>query len=381
MSSIRALSRMSRIVAGLVVSAGLVLASEAPSSARLNRQATPTCAAVDGLPACLSDTAFWKMMNEFSEPSGYFRSDNFLSNEHAFQEVIPRFKEAVPSGGVYVGVGPEQNFTYVVALRPKLAFVLDIRRQNLIEQLLYKALIELSADRAEFLSRLFGRKGPAAVDATSTADALFESFGQAETSDEWFRHNLHAAEERLVKHHRFALTAEDLESLEYVYRAFYKSGPELTFSFAVRVFGAGRFPTYRELMTETDKSGQPHSYLATEESFRLLKMIEDRNLIVPVVGDFGGEKALRSIGQYVKDHGATVTAFYTSNVEQYLFEDEAWKKFLANMATLPIDDRSTLLRSVSNRGFQFRLGRIEDLLAAFRDGKIKTYSDVIALSQ
>ena len=76
-----------------------------------------------------------------------------------------------------------------------------------------------------------------------------------------------------------------------------------------------------------------------------------------------------------------MTAFYTSNVEQYLFEDEAWKKFLANMATLPIDDRSTLLRSVSNRGFQFRLGRIEDLLAAFRDGKIKTYSDVIALSQ
>ena len=163
MSSIRALSRMSRIVAGLVVSAGLLLASEAPSSARLNRQATPTCAAVDGLPACLSDTAFWKMMNEFSEPSGYFRSDNFLSNEHAFQEVIPRFKEAVPSGGVYVGVGPEQNFTYVVALRPKLAFVLDIRRQNLIEQLLYKALIELSADRAEFVSRLFSKKRPAGL--------------------------------------------------------------------------------------------------------------------------------------------------------------------------------------------------------------------------
>jgi len=26
------------------------------------------------------------MISEFSEPDGYFRSDNFLSNENAFQE-------------------------------------------------------------------------------------------------------------------------------------------------------------------------------------------------------------------------------------------------------------------------------------------------------
>ena len=47
-------------------------------------------------------------------------------------------------GGVYVGVGPNQNFTYIAAIRPELAFIVDIRRQNLLEHLLFKVLTEKS---------------------------------------------------------------------------------------------------------------------------------------------------------------------------------------------------------------------------------------------
>jgi hypothetical protein len=36
--------------------------------------------------------------------------------------------------------------------------VLDIRRQNMLEHLTYKALFEMSTDRADFLSRLFSRQ-------------------------------------------------------------------------------------------------------------------------------------------------------------------------------------------------------------------------------
>ena len=77
---------------------------------------------------------------------GSFQSENFLSNENAFQTVIPELKATLPAGGVYLGVGPEQNFTYIVALRPRLAFIIDIRRGNLIEHLLYKAFVEMSVD-------------------------------------------------------------------------------------------------------------------------------------------------------------------------------------------------------------------------------------------
>ena len=57
-----------------------------------------------------------------------------------------------------MGVGPEQNFTYIVATKPSMAFIVDVRRGNLDLQLMYKALFELSADRAEFVSRLFSQE-------------------------------------------------------------------------------------------------------------------------------------------------------------------------------------------------------------------------------
>jgi hypothetical protein len=44
-----------------------------------------------------------------------------------------------------------------------MAFIVDIRRGNMLELLLYKALFEISNDRAEFLSRLFSRPMPAAL--------------------------------------------------------------------------------------------------------------------------------------------------------------------------------------------------------------------------
>src|SRR6185295_6554819 len=101
---------------------------------------------------------FFRMISEMSEPDRYFQFDNFLSNELGYQFVIPRLIENTQTGGVYLGVAPEQNFTYIAAIKPKIAFIVDIRRQNMLELLMYKALFEISPDRADFLSHLFSRK-------------------------------------------------------------------------------------------------------------------------------------------------------------------------------------------------------------------------------
>src|SRR6478672_4419868 len=114
------------------------------------------------LPAKLTNQQFWALSAALSEPGGYFRSENLVSNEHTFQYVVPALEHRV-RGGVYLGVAPDQNFTYIAAVKPRMAFIVDIRRGNLLEHLMYKAVIELSADRAEFLSRLFARKRPANV--------------------------------------------------------------------------------------------------------------------------------------------------------------------------------------------------------------------------
>ena len=374
------------------------------------RQGPGTPVSAESLPSRLSDEAFWHLVTDFSEPNGFFRSDNFLSNEVEYQWVIPTLTSTLGTGGVYVGVGPEQNFTYIVALRPKLAFIVDIRRGNLDEHLLYKAFIEMSADRAGFLSRLFARKRPASLASGNAGNAgksgaagnvtdieqLMAAYQHEEPSAELFDRNLEAAKDWLLKHHSFALTADDLSGIEYVYKAFYDGGPDLNYSFPNGgFFRGGNFPTYADLMAETDAHGEHRSYLATEDQFRTLSELEKNNAIVPIVGNFAGPKALRAVGAYLRQHNATVSAFYTSNVEMYLFQQgDDWRKFYGNVATLPVTERSTFIRSVSNRGvrFQFRnnaagarastrLNPIADLVRAYRAGRIGGYYDVIAMSK
>src|SRR5262247_2618594 len=135
----------------------------------------PSSFAADTLPRELTDDAFWRLVSDFSEEAGFFRFE-YMSNEQQFQFVIPRLKEKRTPGGVYLGVGPEQNFTYIAALQPKMAFIVDIRRQNMIEHLMYKAIFELSTDRADFISRLFSRRTPAGLTDKATARALFDAF-------------------------------------------------------------------------------------------------------------------------------------------------------------------------------------------------------------
>src|SRR3954469_3251271 len=163
-----------------------------------------SAAGAQRVPARLADSTFWRLMNEFSEPWGTFRSENFVSNETALQWVIPKLVRRVPPGGVYIGVAPDQNFTLVTAFRPSIAFIVDIRHQNAVEHLMYKALIESSKDRAEFLARLFARAPLVGVDSTSTATALFQALAKQPADSARYRENLRSIREHLTGRHRFA---------------------------------------------------------------------------------------------------------------------------------------------------------------------------------
>jgi len=344
------------------------------------------------LPSRLSDEEFWKLTSDFSEPDGNFHSDNFVSNERSFQHVLSDLSRGRQPGSAYIGVGPEQNFTYLLAVKPKLAFIVDIRRQNLIQHLMFKAIFELSLDRAEFISRLFSRPRRPNAGRNSTVAELFDAFRSSGPDMNLYQDNLQAIRNKLMKEHGFALNTADQSSLEYVFRSFFRLGPNLTYD-GVQVGLTGAMPSFEQLMRETDQDGASRSFMATEDNFQFLKDMHRRNALVPVVGDFAGPKALRSVGQYLKDHNATVTAFYTSNVEQYLFmSEESWRKFYSNVSTLPVDGRSVFIRGLirSEAGdlssspalplsshYETGLFSIADLVASFKAGKILTYYDVI----
>jgi hypothetical protein len=353
------------------------------------------------LPTRISDETFWNLVTTFSEPEGSFPSDNFVSNELLYQHVLSDLTKTTKPGGAYVGVGPDQNFTYIVALRPRIAFIVDIRRMNMVEHLMYKALFELSADRAEFLSRLFSRARPADVDKDSSVEALFAAFRETEPDPKAYEENLQAIKRRLINDHGFHLIEADERQLEYIFSAFYIGGPKLTYGgprFPAARFGNGRYmPTYEELMMEVDNDGEHRSYLATEGNFLELRQLEKDNLVIPLVGDFGGPTCIRSVGEYLKSHNASVSAFYTSNVEQYLFlGGDGWKKFYANVSTLPLDPKGVFIRALIKTdvgeysasptiraGFRLEtaLYSIGDLLAAFDTGMIQTYYDVVQMGR
>jgi hypothetical protein len=338
------------------------------------------------LPERLTDREFWDLINDFSEPGGYFRSDNFLSNESGYQTIIPKLREKLKPGGVYIGVGPEQNFTYLVALQPKIAFIVDIRRQNMLEHLFYKALMETSADRAEFLSRLFSQPHRVELAANSGPEALFRAYESVRASSIFFEKNLQSVVDYLENQKGFKFSMEDESSIRNVAHAFFSSGPALRYTFIGGYGGYMSMPSYSELMTETDADLKNWNFLGTEDQFRMIQNMQKSNLIVPLVGDFGGPKAIRAVGTYIKDHGSTVRAFYTSNVEQYLFQDEKWQRFYDNVAFLPADSTSTFIR-YSLASWRFGHPRtsltsgIWSTLGAYRSDRIKGYYDVIGLSR
>src|SRR3954451_3361013 len=80
------------------------------------------------------------LVEQLSEEGGEFDTDNLISNERSYLEVMPALKAAGVSGGAYIGVGPDQNFSYIAQLRPSIAFIIDIRRDNLLLHLLFKSL-------------------------------------------------------------------------------------------------------------------------------------------------------------------------------------------------------------------------------------------------
>ena len=296
------------------------------------------------LPAALSDRDFWQLSGTLSEPGGTFRSENLVSNEMVFDRVLPALVNRAKGEGVYLGVGPEQNFTYIAAMRPRLAIILDIRRGNLHLHLLYKALFELSADRADFLARLFNRARLIGVAPDASARALFDALLRSPLQGETrFRENLAAVQERLVRVHGFELSTADLLGIEFVYSSFRRFGPSMTYHSSDNGTAGGR-TTYADLMRQTDAAGHELSYLATPERFQFVQAMQTRNLIVPVVGDFAGPKALRAIGQYLRASSAVVSAFYVSNVESYLRQEAKWMTFCSNVTALPIDDDSIFLR-------------------------------------
>lgn len=311
----------------------------------LQSPATPPQPIVS-LPEKLSAAEFKRLMAEFSEPGGDFLSDNLISNETAYLPVLNKLQELNASGGAYLGVGPEQNFSYIAKIRPHIAFIVDIRHMAVTQHLMYKAIFQLSADRAQFLSRLLSRPQEKPLTATATMPELLKFFGAAKADDKFFTANFEAIRQTIEKDFEIKLSEFEVKELDYLLKSFKADGLDIAFRLGG---GWSSFPSLKEVLSQTDPSGKSNHFLASTDDYNYLRQMHMKNLIIPINGDFAGKKALVSIGDYLRKNNVTVTAFYLSNVEQYLFGDSVFADFAANVKKLPINEQSLFIRSIWDR--------------------------------
>jgi hypothetical protein len=333
---------------------------------------------------------FARLSRELSESGGYFDTDNLISNESSYLHVQGKMREMGVKGGAFIGVGPDQSFSYIAQIRPEIAFMVDIRRDNLLQHLFYKALFNLAENRIDFLCLLFGRPAPAGSTDWRTrsirelADHIARQPG---------RNELHRQQQARIRQYLngigFGLSGEELAKIAEIHDEFFANGIELRFTSHNRA-PRSYYPTYRDLILEKDLTGREASFLASEESFQFLKSLEARHLVIPVVGNLAGEKALKSIGRFLRERKLVVSALYTSNVEYYLMRGDDFTRYGQNVSSLPRNERSVLIRSYFGNSWGGThpmavpgyystqlLQTLESFAAEFGAGGYRGYGDVV----
>ena len=282
-----------------------------------------------------------------SEPGGFFDTDNLISNERSYLHVVPDLVRRGVQGGAYIGVGPDQNFSYIAHIRPSIALMVDIRRDNLLLHLLFKALFELSPTRADYLAWLTGRPMPSATAASrpQPVEAVVAGIDAARPMSGAEMASRHERVRRVITSYGVPLSAADVATITRFHQRFIDEGLSLQFNSTGRAPQPG-YPTYRDLLLERDGDGVRRSFLVSEETYRVVRQLQASGRVIPVVGNLAGPTALSAIGRFLEARKESLSAFYASNVEFYLFRDGSFPRFIANLAKLPRAPHAVIIRSV-----------------------------------
>ncbi len=338
------------------------------------------------MPERLEDVAFpardrpmARVMADLSEPGTGRPADNLVTNEDSFARVAADLDRLVPPGGAYLGVGPDQNLTYIARSRPRLAFILDFRRRNALVHLVHKAILMIEPDRPGYLARLLARD-PGPLPDRPSADDLAAAFARPPVD----RARLDAA---------IAAVAATLAPLGLLADA---DRPDLA-TIQSRIAGPGlgarflalpMYPTLGRLIRSRDRHGRPAHFLARDEWYQALRAAHLGDRIVPLIGDFAGTVALPNLAAWLRRRNLPVSLLYLSDVEFFLLRSGRFPAFIANLARLPWLEGAHLIRASTREiphperlpgdSSTTILRPVAPFLEAALAGKIRTLDDLFA---
>jgi hypothetical protein len=296
------------------------------------------------------ESDYARLIARLSETGGFFDSDNLVSNETSYLHVIPALKALKVRGGAYLGVGPEQNFSYLAEIKPDLAILIDIRRDNMLLHLLFRAMFIAARNRLDYLCLLYGRPAPDNLDRWTDRPLLdLLAYIDRTPGDSALQDLNHTGLMGQVERFGVPLTPLDRQTLRRFHNEFFAAGLELRYTSLGRPARPG-YPSERQLYLSTDLDGAPASYLSTEKRFRTVRSLEREGRVVPVVGDLSGPTAMKAIAAYLKEIRRAVSAMYVSNVEMYLFRQGNFGRYAENVRALPTSRNGVIMRSYFGRG-------------------------------
>jgi hypothetical protein len=287
-----------------------------------------------------------ELIETLSGPAGFFDTHNIISNETSYLQVVDQL-EAM--GGAYIGVGPEQNFTYIAKVRPEWAFIVDVRRENMLQHLMMNAILHKAATPFEYLCWLFSRRigehgGPGVSgELGGDLEGLIEAVESMPPDEEVFARNWKAIRSHIQDELHVRLSEGDEEHIQFVYRTLFDEQLDIRF----RTFGRPSLayhPDYRSLLLLRSPSGARSHFLASSEDYQFVRELAMSGRLVPVVGDFAGEHALPAVGDFLRERGQTVSLFYVSNVEFYLLRSGGFNQYVENVRSLPLRGDSLFIR-------------------------------------
>ena len=281
------------------------------------------------------DQSLARVVADLSEPESGRPADNLMTNEDSFARIAARLGQLEP-GGVYVGVGPDQNFTLMAHVRPRLAFVLDFRRRNALLHFAHKALLALARDRAAYLGRVWAR-GPARLPANPSVDDLVAAFEGVPM----VRSKLDASIAEVADYLRplGVLAGSEWPEIATIQAKLAGPGPN------ARFLALPMYPTIGRLIRSRDRLDHPSHFLAREEWYQSVREAQIGDRVIPLVGDFAGPRALPKLANWLRRRDLRVSAFYASDVEFFLLRSGKFAGYVANLAQLPWSKDAVLIRT------------------------------------
>lgn len=282
------------------------------------------------------DERFDTLSRQFSEPTNAPPGDNFVSNEDSYPRVAGQLARLAPAGGVYLGVGPDQNFTYIAHAKPRLAFILDYRRRNLLLHLLHRALVQLAPDRPTYLKLLTARD-PGPIPPAATAAELDAAFTPLEIDPARLA-SVQAEVTRVLRPLNL-LTGSEWPDLARIQARL--AGPGLN----ARFLALPMYPTVRQALLRPDRDGRPAHWLANPAAYDTVRAAHLGDRIIPAVADFSSPAVFQQLGAWLTRRTLRVSVFYVSDVEFFLLKSQKFPAYLANLRQLPWADGALIVRS------------------------------------